>query len=173
MDQSPVIADDMVVSMAYQLTVDQEVVDASDEDDPLVFIQGYGEIIPGLERMLYGLRIGESRQVSVLAKDAYGEMDPEAVMDVPRDQFPEDIPLEIGLELQVRDSEDDVLDARIIAVDNEKIKLDFNHPLAGKDLLFDITIVDIRQATAEEIAHGHVHDDECDCDCDCDCGCDE
>jgi len=158
-DESHIIADDMVVSMAYQLTVDQEIVDASEEDEPLVFIQGYGEIIPGLERMLYGLRVGESRQIPVLAKDAYGELDPEAVMDVPKDQFPEDIPLEIGLELQVRDSDDDVLDARIIAVDDEIIKLDFNHPLAGKDLLFDITIVDIRPATAEEIAHGHVHDD--------------
>jgi FKBP-type peptidyl-prolyl cis-trans isomerase SlyD len=157
---SLVVVDDLVVSLAYQLTVDNEVVDFSEEGEPLQFLQGRGEIIPGLESQLYGLAVGDEKQVNVQAAQAYGPLDPEALMDVPREQFPTEIPLEIGTVLQVKDSEDEVHNARISKVDAKSIQLDFNHPLAGKDLSFAVTVVDLRQATAEELEHGHSHGED-------------
>jgi len=155
-----VVADDLVVSLAYKLTVDNEVVDFSEEGEPLQFLQGHGEIIPGLESQLYGLAIGDEKQVNVGAAEAYGPIDPDALMDVPREQFPSEIPLEIGTILQVRDSDDEVHNARISKVDTQSIQLDFNHPLAGKELSFAVTVVDLRQATPEELEHGHFHDED-------------
>jgi len=157
-----VVADDLVVSLAYKLTVDNEVVDASEEGEPLEFLQGHGEIIPGLERQLYGLAVGDAKQVNVVSADAYGPVDPEALMDVPRQQFPTEIPLEIGTILQVKDSDGSVHNAHISKVEAQSIQLDFNHPLAGKDLSFAVTVVDLRQATAEELEHGHSHGEDYD-----------
>jgi FKBP-type peptidyl-prolyl cis-trans isomerase SlyD len=153
------ITDDVVVSMDYTLKVDGDVFEASPEGEPIEFIQGHGHIIPGLERALYGLEVGDQRTVSVTAEDAYGVIDPEAVLEVPRSEFPEEIPLEPGIQIQVRDEEGQDLDATITSVDAESVQLDFNHPLAGKDLTFDVTVVDIRQATETELAHGHIHSD--------------
>ena len=151
------VADDVVVSMEYTLTVDGQVVDSSEGEGPLEFIQGNGDIISGLEKALYGMTVNESKHVKVAAQEAYGENDPEAVMDVPRSEFPAEIPLKVGVQLQVRDSDGDVMDARIVSVDSKQVKLDFNHPLAGKDLEFDVKIVDLRAATEEELEHAHVH----------------
>jgi FKBP-type peptidyl-prolyl cis-trans isomerase SlyD len=151
------IQDGQVVSMDYSLRVDGEVVDTSDGREPLEFIQGTGNIIPGLERELYGLLTGDSKKVSVAPADAYGEFDQEAYMEVPRAEFPDDIPLEKGIEIQVRDQDGRPMYARIDSIADESIKLDFNHPLAGKTLNFDVTIVGVREASAEELSHGHVH----------------
>ncbi len=154
------VADDIVVTMDYTLTVDGEIVDSSEEDGPIQFLQGYGNIIPGLESHLGGLVIGESLQVSVAAKDAYGEFDPEQIVDIPLDEFPEEICVEPGVELEMKDQDDNMLFARILSVGKSRAKLDFNHPLAGKELHFDITIIGLRQPTAEELEHGHVHGSE-------------
>ena len=151
------IADGQVVSMEYTLQVDGEVVDSSKGNGPLEFIQGTGNIIPGLERELYGLVTGDNRQVSVAPADGYGEMDSEAFIDVPRGEFPDNIPLEKGVEIQVRDQSGHPMYARIDSITDESIRLDFNHPLAGKTLNFDVTIVGVRDANAEELSHGHVH----------------
>lgn len=156
-DKKLSVADDVVVSLDYTLTVDGEVVDSSEEDEPIEFLQGRGGIISGLEKALYGMVEGESKQVAVPAKDAYGEYDSEAVMDVPRSEFPPEIPLKPGVELQMRDQDGDVVHAQIVSVSKSSVKLDFNHPLAGKDLKFDVTIAGLRAATAEELDHGHVH----------------
>ena len=150
------VADDLVVVMDYTLTVDGEIVDSS-EDDPIEFLQGYGNIIPGLEAHLGGLAIGESLQVTVAAKDAYGEFDPEQIVDVPLDEFPEEICVEPGVELEMKDEDGDMLFARILSVGKSRAKLDFNHPLAGKELTFDVTIIALRLPTPEELDHGHVH----------------
>ena len=155
-----VVADDVVVSLEYTLTVDGEVVDSTEGIEPITFLQGYENIIPGLERELYGLKIGDSKKVHVPAKDAYGEIDPEAVVDVPRDEIPKDIPLKPGVELQVTNEDGELLDAVIVKVNKEMVKLDFNHPLAGKNLDFAVTVVDLREAEAEELEHGHVHDED-------------
>ena len=151
------IADGQVVSMDYTLYVDGEVVDTSEGQSPMECIQGTGNIIPGLERELYGLVSGDSKKVSVVPADGYGEMDSEAYVDVPRAEFPDNIPLEKGIEIQVRDQSGQAMSARIDSVTDETVKLDFNHPLAGKTLDFDVKIVGVRDASAEELAHGHVH----------------
>lgn len=151
------VADDVVVSLEYTLTVDGEVVDTTEGDEPLQFIQGHQNIIPGLERELVGMKIGESKNVIVPATQAYGEIDPENVVDVPRDEFPTEIPLEPGTELEVKNADGEVLSATIADVSKDTVKLDFNHPLAGKELTFNVTVTDLREATEEELAHGHVH----------------
>ncbi len=151
------VEDGQVVSMDYTLRVDGEVVDTSKGHAPLEFIQGTGNIIPGLERELYGLTIGANKKVSVAAADGYGELDPEAYADVPRAEFPDNIPLEKGIEIQVRDPSNNPMYARIDTFTDESVKLDFNHPLAGKTLSFDVTIVALRGASPEELDHGHVH----------------
>ncbi len=96
-----VVADDVVVSLEYTLTVDGEIVDSTEGIEPITFLQGYENIIPGLERELYGLKVGDEKKVFVPAKDAYGDLDPEAVVDVPRKEIPKDIPLKPGVELHV------------------------------------------------------------------------
>ena len=154
------VADDIVVIMEYTLTVDGEIVDSSEEDGPIEFLHGYGNIISGLEAHLVGLAIGESLQVTVAAKDSYGEFDPEQVVDVPLDEFPEEICVEPGVELEMKDEDGDMLFARIVSVGKSRAKLDFNHPLAGKELTFDVTIVGLRLPTPEELDHGHVHGSE-------------
>ena len=159
-DELTQVADDLVVTMDYTLTVDGEIVDSSEEEGPIQFLQGYGNIIPGLEAHLGGLAVGESLQVSVAARDAYGEFDPEQIVDIPLDEFPEEICVEPGVELEMKDQDGDLLFARIVSVGKSRAKLDFNHPLAGKQLTFDITIVALRQPTPEELEHGHVHGSE-------------
>lgn len=153
------IEDGQVVSMDYTLRVDGDIVDTSDGHGPLEFIQGIGNIIPGLERELYGMVIGDSKSVSVEAVDAYGELDPDAYADVPRSEFPTEIPIEKDVEIQVRDEADNPMFARIDTFDDQTVKLNFNHPLAGKTLNFDVTIVGLRGATPEELEHGHAHTD--------------
>jgi FKBP-type peptidyl-prolyl cis-trans isomerase SlyD len=154
------VADDLVVTMDYTLTVDNEIVDSSEQDGPIQFLQGHGNIIPGLEAHLGGLAVGESLEVSVVAKDAYGEFDPEQIVDVPISEFPEEICIEPGVELEMKDTEGDQLFARIVSVGKSRVKLDFNHPLAGKELSFKVAILGLRAATPDELEHGHVHGSE-------------
>jgi len=167
------VAKDLVVSLEYTLTVEGEIVDSSEENGPIDFIQGHGNIIPGLESALEGMNLGEAKKVNVLAKDAYGEYDPEASEEIPLAEFPEDIPLEVGVELAVEDEENGVVSAVIEEVGKDSVTLNFNHPLAGKNLDFDVKILTIRAATAEELEHGHVHGEEGECDCDGDCDCED
>lgn len=155
--EKPTVQDGQVVSLEYTLHVDGQLVDSSKGGAPLEFLQGAGNIIPGLEDELYGMEIGESKNVIVAAEDGYGELDPDAFVDVPRSQFPAGIPLQPDIELQVRDDTGRVLFARIDRVDDESVRLDFNHPLAGKELNFNVKVVGLRDATKEELEHGHVH----------------
>jgi FKBP-type peptidyl-prolyl cis-trans isomerase SlyD len=163
------VAKDLVVSLEYTLTVDGEVIDSSEENGPIDYIQGHENIIAGLESALDGMKVGEAKKVNVKAKDAYGEYDPEAVEEVPLSEFPNDIPLEVGVELAVEDEDEGPISAVIEEVGKDSVTLNFNHPLAGKDLNFDVKILSIRAATAEELEHGHIHDEDEECDGDCDC----
>lgn len=147
----------VVVSMEYTLKVDGEVIDSSEGQDPLEFLTGYGNIIPGLENEMIGMKIGDSKDVVVEPADGYGEYDEEAFMDVPRDQFPADMPVEEGLELTVRDDSGEGRYARIESVEGETVRLNFNHPLAGDELHFSVKVVSLREPTDEELDHGHVH----------------
>jgi FKBP-type peptidyl-prolyl cis-trans isomerase SlyD len=157
-----VIADDVVVTLDYTLTVDGEVVDSTAGIDPISFLQGYENILPGLENELNGLKIGDQKKVFITAKDAYGEIDADSIVDVPRADIPKDIPLKPGIELQVSNEDGELMDAVITSISKDSVRLDFNHPLAGKDLNFEVTVVDLRAAEAEEIEHGHVHGDDYD-----------
>ena len=152
------VQDGQIVSMDYTLRVDGEVMDTSSGREPLEFLQGAGNIIPGLEEELYGMAIGESKLVIVQPEDGYGAIDPDAFVDIPREEFPSNIPMEEGIEIQVTDQNGNPMSARIDSVNDESVKLDFNHPLAGKELHFDTKIVALREATYEETEHGHVHD---------------
>ncbi len=154
------VDDGQVVSMHYTLHVDGKVVDSSQDREPLQFIQGMGHIIPGLEHELYDLKVGDSKQVTVPAAKGYGEVDADAFMDVPRQAFPTNVPLEMGTELELRDTAGHPMYARIASITEENIRLDMNHPLAGKELKFDVKIAGLRLATDEEVSHGHVHDPE-------------
>lgn len=159
--QNPdIVADDVVVSLDYKLTVDQEVVDSSEGDDPIEFLQGHGQIIPGLERALYGMKIGEEKTVTIQPTEGYGDIEKDAFIQIPRSEFPADIPAQVGISIQMQDEHGEILDARIFEVSDDTLTLDFNHPLAGKTLHFKVSVVDLRQATAEELEHGHVHSDE-------------
>ena len=149
---------DVVVSMEYTLQVEGEEIDFSKGQDPLQFLVGYGNIISGLEREMMGMKIGDSKDVVIQPEDAYGEYDDEAFMDVPRDQFPQDMPVEEGSELSVRDDEGQSRYARIDTVEGDTVTLNFNHPLAGDELHFNVKVVNLREPTQEELEHGHVHD---------------
>lgn len=153
------VADDLVVSMHYTLTLeDGQVVDSSDGGDPLEFLQGFGQIIPGLEKALYGMAVGDNKRVVVAAADGYGEVDPEAFQSVPRAIFPEDLELVEGMGLRMRDQDSgQLIETYVAEVGPTEVLLDFNHPLAGEDLTFDVEIAGLRSATAEELSHGHVH----------------
>jgi FKBP-type peptidyl-prolyl cis-trans isomerase SlyD len=151
-----VIADDTVVSMGYVLSIDGELFDSTEEGESLLFIQGYGSIIHGLEQGIYGMVKGEKKGIKVSVKDAYGEYDMEQIVPIPLSEFPDDFELETGLELEMKDKDGDIVYARIVSVGKTRVKMDFNHPLAGKGLEFDITILDVRMATPEELDQGFV-----------------
>ncbi|MCB0118132.1 MAG: peptidylprolyl isomerase [Anaerolineales bacterium] len=153
------VKDGLVVSMEYKLTVEGEVLDSSDEAGPLQFLVGYGNIIPGLENEMMGMKIGDSKDVTVQPADGYGEFEDDAFMDVPRSEFPADMELEEGMELHVTDEEGNHQAAYIAEFDDKTVKLDFNHPLAGAVLEFSVKVVALREPTEEELDHGHVHED--------------
>jgi FKBP-type peptidyl-prolyl cis-trans isomerase SlyD len=150
----------VVVSLAFTLTVEGEVVDQADANDPFIFLQGADNVIPGLESELDGMRPGQSKSFVVQPEDGYGEVDPDGILHISRSEFPDDLPLEPGLELEMRDDDDEIMYATIVSTTDTMVKLDFNHPLAGKVLHFDVTVLGLRAATEEELDHGHVHEDD-------------
>lgn len=153
------VQDGLVVSMEYTLTVDGEVLDSSKDAGPIEFLAGYENIVPGLEREMLGMKIGESKDVVVLPEDGYGEFDEDAFMDVPRSEFPIDMELELGMELGVSDEDGNQQMAFIESFDNDTVRLDFNHPLAGAELSFSVKVIGVREPTREELEHGHVHEE--------------
>ncbi|TLS67222.1 peptidylprolyl isomerase [Mariprofundus erugo] len=163
-----------VVSFQYSLSNDAgEILDASEAGDPLVYLHGEENIIPGLERALEGKSVGDKLKVSLEADDAYGEYDPELVEVVSSEMFPGVENIEVGMEFQAAPEDDEDEDAdfqfvRVTRVDGDQITVDGNHQFAGMRLHFDVTIEAIREATEEEIEHGHVHGDEGCCEEDCD-----
>lgn len=152
------VDDGVVVSMEYKLTVDGEVLDSSDEAGALQFLAGYGNIIPGLENEMMGMKVGDSKEVTVQPADGYGEFDEEAFMEVPRTEFPADMKLEEGAELHITDENGEHQAAYVMSFDDKTVKLDFNHPLAGAVLNFYVKVVELRNPTEEELDHGHVHE---------------
>ena len=151
------IEDDVVVSLAFTLTVDDEIVDQADEQNPFFYLHGHENVIPGLENALQGMKIGESKTFVIKPEDAYGEPDPDGIMHLSRSEFPDDLPLEPGMELEMRNEDDEIVYATVASTTNTMVKLDFNHPLAGKSLQFEVTVLDLDTPSEEELDHGHVH----------------
>lgn len=158
MPSSQPIVDGKVVSLHYTLTLDDgEVVDSSRGQEPMSYLHGSGAIVPGLERGLSGRAAGETVKVSVPPEDAYGEREDAAIQVVDRAAFPPDEILAPGQSFQAVDDEDNAVTGRITAVDGDAVTIDFNHPLAGETLHFEVEITGVRDASAEERHHGHVH----------------
>ncbi len=150
-----------VVSLSYQLTVEGQVLDQTDTENPLEFIFGAGMMIPGFERQLEGLNLGDKYAFDVQPEEGYGIANPEEVVELPKDIFMEDgeqvANLTLGALLPMQDNQGNQLQGRVVAVTDTVVSMDFNHPLADKVLSFTGEIVGIREATQEELDHGHVH----------------
>jgi FKBP-type peptidyl-prolyl cis-trans isomerase SlyD len=146
-----------VIGFHYTLTDKAgTVIDSSVGDEPLIFLEQSHQIIPGLEKVLVLMNVGDKRKIEVKAADAYGDINKELVINVKRTQFPPDAQLQIGDQFQVNeDAHSPVF--TIMSMNDEEVTVDGNHPMAGKDLFFDVEITTVRAATEEEVAHGHAH----------------
>lgn len=146
-----------IVALHYILTDDSgAVLDSSRGHEPFAYLHGYGNIIRGLEAALEGCEAGFSGAIQVLPADGYGELNPQAVFEVPRDQFPPSEDIRIGMQIQ-GEGEHGVMNFRVVGVNDQSIMLDANHPMAGKTLNFEVELLSVREPTPQELAHGHVH----------------
>ena len=163
-------ASNWVVGIKYELREKggSEILDSNKEDAPLEFVLGTGMIIPGLEAGLVGLNEGDEKQIEVPAADAYGELNPEAIQMLPREQF-EGIDLEKGMMLYGQGEDGQTTQVVVKDFNDTDVTIDFNHPLAGKDLVFDVIVTSERAATLDEVAtgevggHHHHHGASCAC----------
>ncbi len=159
------ISQNKVVSLTYELKLNNnngETVDMADATSPLVFIYGTGSMLPKFESNLMNLKVNDTFEFTLDPADGYGEPINEAVVDLPIEIFKIDGKIDeemltIGNFVPMQDNEGHPLEGKIIEVSDEKVKMDFNHPLAGKTLHFTGKIIDLRDATADELSHGHVH----------------
>ncbi|KRP36396.1 MAG: peptidylprolyl isomerase [Opitutaceae bacterium BACL24 MAG-120322-bin51] len=151
------IADGTVVAMDYALKDDEgTLIDQSQPGQPMVYLHGHGNIIPGLEAALAGKLVGETAEVRVDPENGYGEVNPALEQVVPKDRFQGVEDLQAGMQFQANTDQGPV-SVRVVKVDDDDVTVDGNHPLAGKHLNFNVTIQEVRAATEEEIAHGHIH----------------
>ncbi len=157
------IADKLYVNFDYKLTLDSgDQIDSSIGGQPLGFITGSGQIIPGLEKAMMGKTVGDSLKISVEPEDAYGHVNPELFQDVPRNQFPGDMELKPGMTFQAQGPQGPMTINIKEVKDENTVVIDLNHPLAGKKLHFDVNIVGVREPTAEELSG---LSSGCSCDC--------
>jgi len=152
------IDNDRVVSIHYTLTdADGAVIDSSDGKEPLNYLHGAGNIIPGLEAALTGKLPGDQLEVTVAPEEAYGLHDPQLLQTLPREAFGGIEHIEVGMVFQAQGPNGQVEQVTITVVDGDDITIDGNHALAGKALNFAVTVEAVREATAAELDHGHVH----------------
>lgn len=150
------IANDLVVEFNYTLTNGEGQILDKSEGQPLAYLHGASNIIPGLENALLGKTVGDKLTVTVPAAEAYGEYHAEMVQEVPRQMFQGVDNIQPGMQFQAQ-TEDGVQFVTVKAVEGENVIIDGNHPLAGQELTFDVEIVSVREASQEELDHGHVH----------------
>jgi FKBP-type peptidyl-prolyl cis-trans isomerase SlyD len=163
-------AQNSVVGIEYEVKEagSSEIVDTNKGAQPLEFITGKGHIIPGLENALVGMNEGESADILVKAADAYGELNPEAVQTLPVEQF-EGVDLKEGMTLYGQGEDGQTVQVTVKSFNDKEVTIDFNHPLAGKDLMFSVKVLSNRPATEDEAATGQVGGEHCD-DGSCGCG---
>lgn len=151
------VAPNAVVSIHYTLTNDAgEKIDTSEGREPLAYLHGKGQIVPGLEKELEGKAAGEKVQARVAPEEGYGEKIDAMVQDIPMDAFQGVESVEPGMQFQAQ-TENGPLTVTVTKVEGDTATVDGNHPLAGETLNFDVEIVEVREASAEEIEHGHAH----------------
>ena len=152
------VSKNRVVSIDYTLTSeDGEVLDTSKGQEPLDYIHGAGTVIDGLEAALEGKSASDHVSVTVAPQDAYGSRDESFVFPIPRAQFAGVDELAVGMQFALR-NEDAERVATVVKLSDSEVTVDANHPLAGMTLHFEVDVVGVREATAEELSHGHVHD---------------
>lgn len=151
------IAPNSVAAFHYTLTDDQkQVIDSSEGRDPLTYLHGSGQIVPGLEKQMEGRSVGDKFNAEVAAEEGYGVHHAELMQEVPREAFQGVEDIQPGMQFQGRGPQGEI-NVTVSKIENDKFFIDGNHPLAGKTLHFAIEVTDVRDATAEELEHGHVH----------------
>lgn len=146
-----------VIGFHYTLTDKSgTVLDSSIGDEPLYFLENTHQIIPGLEKVIAIMNVGDKKKIEVKAQDAYGDVNPELVIKVQRTQFPPGADLKVGDQFQVNNDQHSPV-FTIMELNEVEVTVDGNHPMAGKDLFFDVEIVGMREATKDELSHGHAH----------------
>lgn len=153
------IQDDLVVSLRYALTVDGEVVTETG-GEPMEYLHGAEEILPGLEVALTGRKVGDKFSVTLQPEDAYGEYDEDEIEEIDREDIPNIDELEVGMDVEVEDEDGYAYPAQVLEITDKVVVLDFNDRLAGKTLTYDVEVVGIREATPEELEHGHSHGED-------------
>ncbi len=155
------ISDKKVASIHYTLTNDEgDTIDSSQGAEPLTYLQGSGNVIPGLENALVGKQAGDTLEVSIAPEDGYGPVQPELVQQVPRDAFDGVEQVAVGMRFEAQTATGPI-SVVVAAVEGDQVTVDGNHPLAGKNLNFAVEVVEVREATEEELQHGHVHGPNC------------
>ena len=156
-ENTPSIAEGHVVTIHYTLKLgDGQEVDSSRGEEPLHYLHGHGNIVPGLEGQLAGRNVGDKLEVQVTPEDGYGPRLDEAVREVPLDQLPPGV--EVGAQFQAQTESGEILLLRVQEVRESEAVVDFNHPLAGETLHFDIEVVAVRAAAPEELEQGHANE---------------
>ena len=147
-----------VVTVNYKLSDDQgNLIQTTKENEPFVYLSGNNQILPKLEEAIDAMLIGGKKNIELDSSDAYGDYDEKAIQQVKKNAFPEGANLEPGMEYMAQSPEGHPVPFVIKDVKDDDITIDFNHPLAGRNLSFDVELVDVRDATLEELQHGHVH----------------
>ena len=146
-----------VVTIDYTLTDDQGSVVDKSEGGNFLYLHGASNIIPGLEQALEGKSAGDELTVSVEPKDGYGERNDEMTQVVPRDMFDSETEIQPGMQFHAQSPDGQMLVVTVVEMDDENVTVDGNHPLAGVNLNFDVKVIEVRDATQEELDHGHVH----------------
>lgn len=154
------VADGMVVSFQYKLYVDGKLYvenDQESEDNQIDYLHGADNILPGLEQALNGKRVGDKLSVTLTADEAYGEYDDEDIETIDREDVPDAEELEVGMLIEVENDDGSIELAHVKELTPQSVVLDFNHPLAGKNLTYEIEVLGVREADEDELAHGHAH----------------
>jgi FKBP-type peptidyl-prolyl cis-trans isomerase SlyD len=151
------IAENKVVTLNYTLTDDAGTVLDKSDDGSFVYLHGASNIIPGLENALTGKTSGDELKVTVAPEEGYGERDDARKESVPREMFPTDTDIEAGMQFHAEGPGGQMITVTVIEVSDDTVTVDGNHPLAGVQLNFDVKVMDVRDASAEELEHGHAH----------------
>ena len=165
------IADRMYVAIDYTLTLESgQEIDKSPAGEPLGFITGTGQIIPGLEKALMGKAAGDKAKLVVAPEDAYGPVRDDLFQDIPKSQFPTDVEIKPGMAFEAQGPRGPFMITVSTVNDNDTVTVDLNHPMAGKQLHFDVNVIEVREPSAEELAQAAA---KFSAGCGCGCGSDE